>query len=302
MSTVNKYVADNAGSQAWQIRASNAIRRLRGRTTTQKTVLFVLATYCNGKGQCWPSLERLMGDSALSSRGSIRRVLKQLENLGDIRRIRRRVPVGPEDGIQAGDLTNLYEVRMPASLVIVEEPPPRASMGSPDRGSLGGPVRGSYGAPNVSIGDLTDRFSSQLLSPPVPPQGGAAAAVSERVFQKAKELFPPSSGELTAKRVASGMRAVLAVQPPPTEDELVRFLEYQYRTRDVSGGRFHLRIVCDEAEFQTWRIRHGRHTPRAPTPRVVAGEPAVAKVPILDPKLAKLVQGAEAARRARGGG
>lgn len=104
------------------------------------------------------------------------------------------------------------------------------------------------------------------------------------VLKEAVRLFPASDGPTTPKRVNGALRAVLRVQPAPTDGELVAFLGYQYRHRSVPEGRpFPLSFVCDEHDFVVWRDRHGRR-PHKPVPKVVAGTPAIAKVPILESK------------------
>lgn len=60
--------------------------RILERTPTQKVVLFTLAIQCDNGRRCWPSMDHLTREVGLSSPASTRRVLKQLEDLGDIRR------------------------------------------------------------------------------------------------------------------------------------------------------------------------------------------------------------------------
>jgi len=107
------------------------------------------------------------------------------------------------------------------------------------------PRAGPSGTPYLRARDLpTD---------PPPPQPESAAVStfhSQVVLGVARRLF---GAGLSAQRISSALRRLDHLRP--TEDEIVRFLRYQFEHRDVRGAQFPLAVVSAPEEFSAWRGR-----------------------------------------------
>ena len=58
----------------------------------KKSVLFMLANYCDDKNSCYPSYQTLADDCGFKDPKSVQRIVKQLEEEGYLRRESRFLP------------------------------------------------------------------------------------------------------------------------------------------------------------------------------------------------------------------
>jgi len=92
-----------------------------------------------------------------------------------------------------------------------------------------------------------------LPTDPSSPQPGSAAVCpfhSQGVLSVARRLL---GAGLSARRISSALRRLDHLGA--NEDEMVRFLRYQFEHRDVRGAHFPLAVVSSPDEFLVWRSR-----------------------------------------------
>jgi hypothetical protein len=140
-------------------------------SVSQKFTLVCVCNYADKEGRCWPSVDTLAEDSA-QSRSTVKRRLHELEELGLLSRLRRRIlPGGREAEGGAGKPTsNLLRVRLeilpaevagklitlgqtvqsePSSGPQTVHPEPSQTVHPDPSGALDGPVDGSGGDPQT---------------------------------------------------------------------------------------------------------------------------------------------------------
>lgn len=78
-------------------------KRLKGLKPSVQVVLCWIIFHANHEGKCWPSLKTLMEETGISSRTSLRKAIKEIENLGVLK-------IEQREDEKTGYLSNIYYI------------------------------------------------------------------------------------------------------------------------------------------------------------------------------------------------
>lgn len=256
----------NAGSQGWLVAAVNAIVDHPSLKPLEKLILLTLARWCDGRGVC--SLYRARVAASVGSNVRwVKRCLARLIAQGFLIREECRITHdrnGP----------NVYRVCLPL-----------AGLASRGGGGPGSPPLGGLEAPRSYPSDRS-AFSSGSITykPPNPPRAAALRrggvlkfSFGEELVQLAGELFPLRYSVARCTGALNKLRC----EPAPTDDELVAFLRFQSKYRNLQGAHVAIAVACDADDFAEWIAKRRRTPKRAPSPP--AAKPAAAPRPSTRP-------------------